>query len=192
MVRYEGELVSGSKFDGSIAYTWLQLPNTVRGFANGVAKLKTGTDLVTNNDGTAFYTDSGVGLFFFPSGLSYFLGRGPTGQLPQYVPLIFQLELGNFVENTDADNDGIPSIQEDLNGNGYMFDDNTDLNIEENNFAGFSSNFQDPDDDGDGVPTRTEISDADGNIIIPYPDSNNDGTPDYLDVDVLRDPTTGN
>ena len=88
----------------------------------------------------------------------------------------------------DHDNDGIPSIEEDLNENGFLYDDNTDESLERENRRPLLANLLDTDDDGDGVLTRTEISDADGNIIFPYPDSNNDGTPDYLDPDIQRNP----
>jgi len=187
LVRYEGQLLDGTQFDGSTTYLWQQLPFTLRGYANGVAKLKAGTNLIHNGDGTSYYTDSEIGLFFIPSGLAYFLGGGPTNTLPSYSNLIFQIELGSFVENTDSDNDGIPSILEDLNQNGYLPDDNTDRESEESAFSQLIANFQDIDDDDDGVLTRTEISDANGDIIIPYPDSNNDGTPDYLDPDIQWD-----
>jgi len=39
----------------------------------------------------------------------------------------------------------------------------------------------DTDDDGDGILTIDEIKDASGNVT--FPDSDNDGVPDYLDED---------
>jgi len=50
-------------------------------------------------------------------------------------------------------------------------------------FSAIRPNYLDADDDGDGIPTRDEISDENGNIIIPYPDADGDGVPDYLDPD---------
>ena len=74
----------------------------------------------------------------------------------------------------DQDNDGIPSIIEDLNNNGLEEDDDTD--------ADGLPNYVDADDDNDGRPTADEIEiDADGNIT--YPDSDGDGIVDYLDSD---------
>ena len=80
-------------------------------------------------------------------------------------------------------------MEEDLDGDGFLFDDNTDLEGEiERRLRIAFPNFRDPDDDGDGVLTRDEISDENGNIIFPYPDTDNDGTPDYLDSNILREP----
>ncbi len=191
LVRYEGQLLNGSRFDASTAYTWQHLPFNVRGYANGVAKLKAGSNLIDNGDGTAYYSDSEVGLFFIPSGLAYF--SDSRTNIPNYSNLIFQVELGSFIENTDADNDGVPSIMEDVNQNDYLRDDNTDRESEINaSLRSFVPNYLDVDDDDDGVLTRTEISDANGDIITPYPDSNNDGTPDYLDPDIQWDKSGDN
>jgi hypothetical protein len=78
------------------------------------------------------------------------------------------------VNDLDHDNDGIPSWMEDLNGNGYLLDDDTD--------GDGVPNYIDNDDDGDGVLTIDEIIvHPDG--TIEFPDYNNDGTPDYLDPD---------
>ena len=90
------------------------------------------------------------------------------------------IDLFTYVEETDHDGDGIPSIMEDLNGNGYLFDDNTDDDLEP--FNVFIPNFLDPDDDGDGIITREEIIfNPDGSLT--FPDSNGNGIPDYLDKD---------
>jgi hypothetical protein len=63
---------------------------------------------------------------------------------------------------------------EDINQNRRLSDDDTNGNR--------VPNFADTDDDGDGVPTREEINfDEDGSLILPLPDSNGNGTPDYLD-----------
>jgi len=189
-LKYEGMLLNRTTFDASVSFLWQELPFTLRGYSGGIANLKTGTPggLVTNADGSFYYTDSGIGLIVMPSGLAYYLNT-PTTAIPAYASLIFTVELGTYIPDTDNDNDGIPSINEDLNQNGYLFDDNTDLESERS--VGFQTtpNFRDSDDDDDGVSTRIEISDVEGNIIDPpYPDSNNDGTPDYLDSQVARDP----
>ncbi|GAK93028.1 hypothetical protein JCM19298_3516 [Nonlabens ulvanivorans] len=77
---------------------------------------------------------------------------------------------------TDTDNDGIPDLSEDLNGNGNLNDDDTD--------GDGIPNYQDDDDDGDGVPTAIEIS-ATGYRIenIPFLDTDGDGIENYLDDD---------
>jgi len=184
-LSYEGQLLDGTKFIASGSFVWQELPFTERGYANGVSKIKAGTKagLVVDNDGSFKYTDSGIGLIVMPSGLAYFSVGSPG--IPSYSSLIFSIEVGTFIADTDNDNDGIPSIKEDLNNNGYLFDDNTDVQSEID--AGLRvrfANFQDTDDDGDGVSTRNEITNENGEIVTPYPDSNNDGTPDYLDPDI--------
>ncbi|MEO0507871.1 MAG: hypothetical protein AAF090_17080 [Bacteroidota bacterium] len=183
-LKYEGQLLDGTSFDENQNFTWLELPFTVRGFAEGASELVAGTSagIIDNPDGTVDITDRGIGMVIFPSAMGYFAGGGPSGTIPAYSPLLFKLDIGLFVEDTDRDNDGIPSILEDLDGNGNLLNDNTDLDSEL--LTGIIlPNFRDADDDQDGIPTRDEISDEDGNIIIPYPDSDNDGTPDYLDPD---------
>lgn len=182
LVRYQGSLLDGTLFDESKDFLWQEMPFTaVRGYANGIAQLNSGTadQIVENPDGTYEITNSGQGIIVIPSGLAYFNNPG-SSLIPLYAPLLFKVEVGLFVEDTDRDNDGIPSIMEDLNGNGYLFDDNTDVDSES---ISFFANFRDADDDGDGVSTRSEITDDDGNIIFPYPDADGDGIPDYLDPD---------
>ncbi|USD25548.1 FKBP-type peptidyl-prolyl cis-trans isomerase [Flagellimonas marinaquae] len=181
LVRYQGSALDGELFDENQDFTWQELPSTYRGYANGISNMKAGTtdQVVDNPDGTYQINNSGLGIIVMPSGLAAF--NGTAGTAGTYAPVLFKIELGLYVEDTDSDNDGIPSILEDVNGNGYLLDDNT--NADEERFSPVA-NFRDPDDDGDGVSTRKEISDENGNIILPYPDSNGDGTPDYLDPDI--------
>lgn len=77
---------------------------------------------------------------------------------------------------TDDDQDGIPSENEDLNGNGNLEDDDSD--------GDSIPNYKDFDDDGDNVSTRLEKPDpnSDGNLDDSQ-DTDNDGIPDYLDTD---------
>ena len=94
-----------------------------------------------------------------------------------YSDLVFTFDLYRAVADTDDDNDGVPNWKEDINGNKFLnevADDTDGDNIPD---------FLDTDDDGDGTLTRDEIViNADGTVT--YTDSNNDGTPDYLDPDV--------
>ncbi|WP_343488390.1 hypothetical protein [Allomuricauda sp. d1] len=188
LVKYEGMVLNGAPFDASTSFTWFNQASNIRGFANGIAKFRTGTTggIIENPDGTTDFTNSGVGLIIMPSGLGYFNGNGGSNLISAYSSLIFQVNVGLTIVDTDTDQDGIPNRLEDLNGNDYFFDDNTDSQVEAS--AGFpaTANFRDSDDDGDGIPTREEISDADGNIIFPYPDDDNNGIDDYLDVDFQR------
>ncbi|MFD2101792.1 FKBP-type peptidyl-prolyl cis-trans isomerase [Flagellimonas iocasae] len=186
-VRYEGRLLDGTIFDGSTFNPiWFDLARLqdlsqgARGFAEGIPFLKTGGAIIDNGDGTVSVEDYGVGMILFPSGLGYY--NDVRGQIPQYSPLMFHIDLFTL-NRTDHDNDGIPSIEEDVNGNGFLYDDNTDADEEDRLRTPRFANFQDADDDGDGKSTRSEISDENGEIIFPYPDSDNDGVPDYLDPD---------
>lgn len=187
-VRYEGSLLNGTSFDSALnSPIWFDLSQIqapqmgARGFTEGMVNFRGGGQAVVNEDGTFEVEDYGVGMMIFPSGLGFF--NAIQGSIPQYSPLIFTVDLFT-TEQTDHDGDGIPSIMEDLNGDGYLYNDNTDEQDEEDRgiLVRFV-NFLDPDDDADGIPTREEISDDDGNIIFPYPDTDGDGTPDYLDSD---------
>ncbi|NND16507.1 MAG: hypothetical protein HKN89_09315 [Eudoraea sp.] len=187
-VRYRGSLLTGEAFDASdnvgvwFDLAQLQAPQQgARGFSEAIPFFKAGTNVIENGDGTVTVEEYGTGLIFMPSGLGFF--NVPQGIVPAYSPLIFEIDL--FAVNpTDHDRDGIPSIQEDLDGDGYLYNDNTDEEAERSTgqlirFA----NFLDPDDDQDGTPTRDEIVlDEEGNLIS-TPDTDGDGIPDYLDPD---------
>ena len=71
---------------------------------------------------------------------------------------------------------------EDLNGNGYLYDDNTDEEQERELRIQPAVDFLDLDDDNDGIRTSEEIIiDGEGNIT--FPDSDGDSIPDYRDPD---------
>ena len=67
---------------------------------------------------------------------------------------------------SEDDNDGIPTAEEDINGDGDYNNDDTD--------GDDIPNYIDIDDDGDGILTSVEKGKG---------DSDNDGIPDYLDDD---------
>jgi hypothetical protein len=180
LVKYKGQLLDGRVFDQSSHYLWQYLPMTIRGYFDGMTQLKSGTTVVENGDGTSTYSDSGIGLFVFPSALAYY--SQSKGIIGQYDNLVFTLELGNFVPDTDYDRDGVPSILEDLNGDGILSNDNTDEEEELKSYTPYTANHIDTDDDNDGIPTKDEIViNPDGTIS--FPDTDGDGIPDYLDKD---------
>jgi hypothetical protein len=76
----------------------------------------------------------------------------------------------------DDDNDNVPTLLEDINGNGNLEDDDTD--------GDGIPNYKDADDDGDNVLTIRENPDLndDGNIDDAQ-DTDANGIPDYLDED---------
>lgn len=193
-VNYQGRLLDGSTFDGVDSGVWFDLARIqaplqgARGFSEGASLINGGTIPANQPDDGTFVVDGfGVGVIFMPSGLGYY-NSPPSGPIDAYTPLVFEIDVLTMNE-ADHDGDGIPSIQEDLNGNGYLYDDNTDETMERDVPGGtLFSNLLDLDDDGDGILTRTEISDKDGNIIFPYPITGGGSVPDYLNPDVLRDP----
>lgn len=76
----------------------------------------------------------------------------------------------------DDDDDGIPSVFEDRNGNGDLTDDDSDLDG--------IPDYLDADDDNDNVLTKNEdhnYTEADG--LSNKQDTDVDGVPDYLDDD---------
>lgn len=82
----------------------------------------------------------------------------------------------NCNDNVDYDLDGIPTILEDLNGDGNLENDDTD--------GDGIPNFLDNDDDGDMVLTSAEYVFADnGRNANTLRDTDGDGIPDYLDND---------
>lgn len=186
-VAYRGVLTDRTVFDSNTAVpSWFDLPgfvsrdsqgrlvrvggNLVTGFTKGLTEFREGSGFQVNPDNTVTWNeDYGIGAIFMPSGLGYFAST--VGAIPPYSPIIFSIKLLRAVE-ADHDNDGIPSWMEDLDGDGNLFNDDTDKD-------GFP-NHSDPDDDGDGTPTRREIIiHPDGRIE--KPDSNGNGIPNYLD-----------
>ncbi len=191
-LSYQGQKLDGEVFDSRLSRgTWFNLVqydikggngavqrfgNTyVKGFTSTALQLRGATGYSVNSDNTIKWNDDyGIALGIMPSGLGYFNGISQVGE--SYAPLVFQINLYN-IDIADHDGDGIPSYMEDLDNDKDVFDDDTD--------GDGLSNHSDPDDDGDGKPTREEIeiNEETGEIILT--DSNNDGTPDYLDPDVF-------
>ncbi|PRX41739.1 FKBP-type peptidyl-prolyl cis-trans isomerase [Salegentibacter salegens] len=175
LVSYRGELLNLSAFDNANTPVWFDLTTLIRGFSAGIVEFKGASGYKVNPDNTVDFTDDyGIGALIFPSGLGYFSSSQTS--IPPYSPLVFNVQLYR-VNETDHDRDGIPSWMEDLNENKNILDDDTD--------GDETPNFADADDDGDGKPTREEIIiNEDGSVE--FPDSNGNGTPDYLDPDTFE------
>lgn len=160
-------------FDSSVVPINFDLTAVVNGFQDGVTEFNGATNIITNPDGTVSFENYGVGAVFIPSGLGYYVSTPVGGNIPVYAQLIFSFQLYSKTEG-DQDNDGILTINEDLNGNGLEEDDDTD--------SDGLPNFFDADDDNDGRPTTDEIIvNADGSIT--FPDTDGDGIVDHLDPD---------
>jgi hypothetical protein len=183
ILRYEGSLLGGEEFDASTNQPAVfNLSGVVRGFGNGVEYFQTGMGPIENGDGTVSYEGFGIGAIFIPSGLGYFDQNAPGGGIPSYSPIVFKIDAFAYLEDTDFDGDGIPSILEDLNNDGNLNNDNTDRDTEP--FNVFLANYNDTDDDGDGIPTIEEIElDAEGNFVG-FLDTDGDGIFDHLDNDL--------
>lgn len=183
ILRYEGSLLDGNEFDASTNQpVRFNLSGVVRGFGNGVEYFQTGMGPIENGDGTISYEGFGIGAIFIPSGLGYFDQNAPGGRIPSYSPIVFKIDAFAYEEDTDFDGDGIPSILEDLDGNGNLNDDNTDGDTEP--FGVFLANYNDTDDDNDGILTIDEIElDGDGNFVG-FLDTDGDGIFDHLDNDL--------
>lgn len=180
-LRYEGLLLDGTLFDASTNQpVQFNLSTVVRGFGNGMEYFQTGMGPIENGDGTVSYEGYGVGAIFMPSGLAYF--NNTSGSIiSSYSPLIFKVDAFAYEEDTDYDGDGIPSYLEDVDGDGNLNNDNTDVETE---FTSYFANYNDPDDDGDGILTIEEIElDDDGNFVG-FLDTDGDGIPDHLDNDL--------
>ncbi|WP_396597156.1 FKBP-type peptidyl-prolyl cis-trans isomerase [Dokdonia sp. R86516] len=175
LLNYTGRNLNSSVFDSSPNPVWFDLTRTIDGFQNGIAGFKgAGSGPMTNGDGTTAYEDYGVGAVFIPSGLAYF--NLPPGSVEIYSPLVFTFSVFNVVI-TDHDDDGIITIDEDLDGNGFLFDEADDPDSD------LSFAYQDPDDDNDGVTTRLEITlDEEGNLVS-FIDTDGDGINNHLDDD---------
>lgn len=78
------------------------------------------------------------------------------------------------IDCTDSDSDGVKDSDEDLNFNGNLEDDNTDMDS--------LANYLDDDDDNDGILTIDE--DYNNNGDPTDDDTDNSGIPDYLESNV--------
>jgi len=192
-------------FDASVTPVRFDLTQLVNGFQDTMVEFRTATSgPMEQPDGTVTYSeDFGVGVMFIPSGLAYFSSGPPGSGIGAYNQLMFTFKLYQS-EIGDQDEDGIISILEDLNGNGFEEDEDTD----EDGFL----NIRDADDDNDGTLSSEEVviteyivnvgeqepvlasnefetfreTDDEGVITITtvtLTDTDGDGTPDYLDTD---------
>lgn len=166
---YKGNLLDGTVFDssnnGQIQFNLdgLQAHDgggpVITGWSEVFPKFKTG-QLVSKDNGTVSYTNFGSGMMFLPSGLGYY-GKADS-DIPAYSPLVFSVKLYS-VKRFDHDLDGIPSYQEDINGDGYLYNMATGVVNPDDTDGDGIADFRDFDDDGDNYATKGEVKDKDGN-----------------------------
>jgi FKBP-type peptidyl-prolyl cis-trans isomerase FkpA len=175
-VKYSGQRIIktdsiSNSFDSNDGI-WFTLNSLVRGWSYGFTNFKGGNN-ITNN-GPIAYENGGKGVLFIPSGLGY--SNLGSGAILANECILFYIDLYDIVKDTDHDNDGIPSINEDVDGNDDPRDDDTD--------ADGIPNFFDLDDDGDGTLTKNEDANGDGNPANDFNDPNNPTLADYLNPDI--------
>ena len=168
--------ISTTKFD-EVKYpqTFFPLFTTqaipLRGWSEILPQFKAGT-YASNSDGTITYNDFGAGVMFLPSGFGYY--DTGSGSIPSYAPLVFSFKLYE-IQRLDQDGDGIPSYQEDLDGDGYMYDFSNLIkyptppttNPDDSDKDGIPD-FFDVDDDGDMYTTKLEITNAATGLVYPF------------------------
>src|SRR5690606_16944966 len=161
LVNYEGFTLDNKVFDNSITPVTFELSNLIPGWRKVLPDFNTAESFADMGDGTVDFVNKGVGVMFLPSGLGYFANA--QTKIPAYSPIVFKFELLQMYQN-DFDGDGIPSYLEDLNGDGEFtvnYENRNDPNDDDTDgklVNGFPyPDYQDPDDDGDGIPTRDEI-----------------------------------
>lgn len=161
-----------SKNPQQFFYFYSPTSSYIKGWEESFPEFKAGT-YSSNADGTISYSNFGAGVLFIPSGLGYY--NSGSASIPAYAPLVFSIKLYE-ISRVDSDGDGIMNYQEDLDGDGYMRVLAAGVANPDDTDGDGIPNFLDTDDDGDGVSTRKEITDASGKIIpfasIPSCDGN--------------------
>ncbi|WP_348668564.1 peptidylprolyl isomerase [uncultured Polaribacter sp.] len=135
--KYSGQSILSSSelsavFDSNTSGNWFSYERlAVRGWSFGFTNLKAGY-LKKEDNGDTFngpitYLEGGKSIFFIPSGLSY-TSINPNNYASTLVNqnLMFKVELLDFVQFTDHDNDGRPSSEEDANEDGDLENDFND------------------------------------------------------------------
>ncbi|QOD61444.1 peptidylprolyl isomerase [Polaribacter haliotis] len=136
LVKYSGLAILGTElsttnFDKNDSGSWFTLVGVIEGWTKGFGEFK-GGELKKEANGDPFngpitYLNGGKGVLLIPSGLAY-----PSSNTQNYssplvnTNLLFYIELLDIVKDTDHDNDGTPSIQEDANGDGDVTNDFSD------------------------------------------------------------------
>ncbi len=135
---------------------FINLYTVIRGWKEVFPQFKSGS-AESNSDGTVKYLNFGAGVMFIPSGLAYY--NSGKGSIPSYAPLVFSFKLYE-IKRSD--------MEYAISGTSIIADPDGVLSYQE-------------DIDGDGyVWTKSELQV--GAADNPD-DSDNDGTPDFLDFD---------
>jgi FKBP-type peptidyl-prolyl cis-trans isomerase len=164
LTAYKGRLMDTDMtvFDSNdYPQTYFSLSGVIRGWSEIFPKFKTGSYTSNPVDGTITYSDFGAGVMFIPSGLGYY--SNSLAEIPAYSPLIFNFKLYE-VQRVDNDGDGIYSYQEDINGDGYIRDNDTTYEDDTDNDG--TPDAIDIDDDGDQILTKEERRTTPGGLVF--------------------------
>lgn len=149
-------------------------PSTISGWKYGFAGNLKGGYNNTTSGGKINYINGGKGIMFLPSGLAY--RNNGAGTILENTNLIFYVELWDFVVGTDHDNDYVSTIYEINYENGKL----SNIDTDEDRIV----DYLDSDDDGDGVLTKDEDKNGDGDPRNDFNDPNKPSVPDYLNRDI--------
>ncbi len=164
LAAYKGNLLDDTVFEENYYPSqYLNLNSVIKGWSELFPKLKTG-NYQSNPDGTISYFDFGAAVFFIPSGLGYY--NVSRTNIPAYSPLVFSVKLFE-IQRIDHDQDGIFSYLEDINGDGYLRDNET--TYEDDTDQDGTPNFLDVDDDGDTFLTKKETEYIINEVKYYYP-----------------------
>jgi FKBP-type peptidyl-prolyl cis-trans isomerase FkpA len=169
---YVGNLLDGTVFDTSNnlgrTFNLDAGLNLIDGWKEIFPKFKAGKANPVNADGTITYSGFGAGMMFLPSGLAYYAGG--SGAIKAYTPIVFSVKL-YAIQRLDHDGDGILDFNEDINGDGYVYDfrnkelyANPPAELIDDTDGDGLADFIDTDDDGDGYTTLLEISKPAGEV----------------------------
>ena len=186
----------------------------VRGFREGVIEFKTATDYTENSDGSLNIHNQGIGVVFIPSGLGYFSQYVPTiGTYNPILFKLHVIErnftdfdddnIPSYLEDIDSDSDGyndntdgdvLPNfIDPDDDGDGVLTKNEVEAKqyTEDGSMVAFSTKaeaqaFYDNNAAANEIFVKIEYLSTGFYKLhtTVLTDTNNDGTPDYLDASV--------
>lgn len=184
----------------------------IKGFREGIVEFKTANNYSENNDGTINISGQGIGAVFIPSGLGYFsnfvtgigtytpilfklnvIERNHTDFDVDMIPSYLEdLDYDGDGNNDDTDGDGAPNfIDGDDDGDGIFTRDEVapmqydqDLNMNPFTTKAEAQAYYDNNAADNEIFVKIEYLTT-GNYRLHttiLTDSNDDGTPDYLDA----------
>jgi len=178
LVAYNGTLLSDVQFEYSpFPQVSSSLANTIEGWQEIIPLFGAGVpDPGIPESEPNQYLDYGAGVMFLPSDFGYY-NTGSGSLIGAYQPLVFSFRL-YAMQDTDLDGDTILNKDEIGGATDILYNDTDGDGI---------PNYLDPDDDGDGYTTKTELRIPNSSPVAHYPYNATQiictsGTPNYLDA----------